>query len=52
MKNENIVRDVLAGVGAAAIGAGAGWLGNKVYNKLKKKYATLEVSERKEEEDP
>lgn len=53
MKTENLLRDIFAGIGAAVIGAGAGWVGNKIYKKLKKKYATLELTEaRKEEEDP
>lgn len=54
MKNDmsNVVTNVLACVGAAAIGAGACWAGEKLYDKVKKKYATLEVAERKEEEEP
>ena len=54
MKNNNdVVIDVLAGIGAAAIGAVSCWAGHKLYDRFKKKYATLEVAERgKEDEEP
>ena len=45
MKNDmrNVLTNVLACVGAAAIGAGACWAGEKLYDKVKKKYATLSI---------
>ena len=45
--------NILAGIGAAAIGAASCWVGKTIIRRFKKKYGILEVTERgKEETEP